>query len=189
MTAEKRWRTRARQAAAGFTLIELMIVVVIIGLLASIAIPAFGRAVRRTKTSEAVINLRRIYDGAVTSFQALDVERNGIAMNSQFPESAPPTPGLNACCEGEGEGRCVPNAQSFRTQSWNELGFAISDPHYYWYEFASEGEGVSAQFTARASGNLDCDEVFSTFERPGFVDMLSGRIRGGAGVFKNKPLE
>jgi len=166
-----------------------MIVVVIIGVLASIAIPSFSRAIRRTKTSEAVINLRRIYDGAVTSFQELEVERNGTTLSSQFPNTVGPTPGVNVCCEGPGGGKCEANAGAFRGQTWNEIGFAISDPHYYWYEFASDGEGVSAQFTARATGNLDCDETYSTFERGGYVDMLSGRIRGGAGVFKNRPLE
>ncbi len=189
MTPEKRWRAKAERHTAGFTLIELMIVVVIIGVLSAVAIPAFSRAVRRTKTSEAVLNLRRIYDGAVTSFQELDVERNGLAMNSQFPNSVGATPGLNSCCLANDAGRCPANAGSFRGKTWNELGFAIGDPHYYWYEFASNGEGVSASFTARASGNLDCDEIYSTFERPGYVDMLSGRIRGGAGVFKSQPLE
>ena len=42
---------------AGFTLVELMIIVAIIAILASVAIPAYVNYVNRTKQSEAVVAL------------------------------------------------------------------------------------------------------------------------------------
>lgn len=45
----------------GFTLIELMIVVVIIGILAALAIPRFMQSTTQTKQSEAKLVLKQIY--------------------------------------------------------------------------------------------------------------------------------
>jgi len=54
----------------GFTLVEIMIVVAIIGLLAAIAIPNFMKAREKAQTNSCIANLRQI-DGAKTLW-ALD---------------------------------------------------------------------------------------------------------------------
>ena len=52
---------------AGFTLVEIMIVVAIIALLAAIAVPGFLRARKRSQASK-ILNDLRLIDGAVDQY-------------------------------------------------------------------------------------------------------------------------
>jgi type IV pilus assembly protein PilA len=66
--------------AKGFTLIELMIVVAILGILAAIAIPALTKYMRRAKTSEAKVQIAKMFDSASAYFAEEHVGRGGVAL-------------------------------------------------------------------------------------------------------------
>ena len=69
---------KRHESRAGFTLIELMIVVAILGILAAIAIPAFNIYVRRARASEAGDQLRGIYTHLAAYYHPLRQEASGI---------------------------------------------------------------------------------------------------------------
>lgn len=172
----------------GFTLIELMIVVAIIGVLSTVAIPSFMKYIRRAKTTEAALSIRKIFDGAVSYYESEHATSSGAILPKQFPAAVTtPTPTLGTCCASPGQ-KCAPSATYWSGQTWQALNFSVDDPHYYSYSFPSSGTGVNAVFDATANGDLDCDSVYSTFSRRGSVDS-TGNVTGGSGLFSRNDIE
>ena len=172
----------------GFTLLELMIVVAIVGILASAAIPTFTRYLRKAKTAEAYEQIEKIANGArVYYMEGHHRKGAGSSLPSQFPASAALSPAV-PCCSGAID-KCAPTAADWADPSWQALHFAMGDPHYYRYEHESIGTGASAEFTIRAFGDLDCDTVYSTFERYGWVEIQGNDISLQGGTYREQPLE
>jgi type IV pilus assembly protein PilA len=171
----------------GFTLIELMIVVAIIGILAAVAIPAFMKYIRRSKTVEATMNVRKLFDSSVSYYEAEHATTAGAILAKQFPDPIGPSPAANSCCGNPGD-KCKPVTTNFDSKEWAALNFSVDDPFYYWYQYVSSGTDTSAKFSAYAYGNLDCDGIYSTFQRSGTV-LTDRSVSGGSGLFSNNDIE
>ncbi len=186
-----------KKVKRGFTLIELMIVVAILGILAAVAIPAFINYMRKAKTSEATLNVDRIFEGGVTYFEAEHVERGVDATILQhcFPSSAEWTP--NDTPSGEKYDAATAASLWAATTgagvTWKALDFAMGDNFYYAYQFQTDvADGATASsgnyFYAAAQGDLDGDGDPSLFERAAEVT-TEGTIQGSSGIYKKNPLE
>jgi type IV pilus assembly protein PilA len=129
----------------GFTLIELMIVVAIIGILAAIAIPAFVRFQLRSKVSEAKTNLASI---RTAELAYVSVAGTFIA--------AVPSPVADGALDGQ-KNLWVDNG-GFAALGWSPEGAT-----YFNYKVIAGPAGCPgpgspcASFTAEAGSDLDED--------------------------------
>ena len=159
------------QNRKGFTLIELMIVVAIIGILAAVAIPGFMTYIKNSKTSEAKTNLDAIKKGAVSYFEVEHYAKDGM---SAFTKTYPVPTTVEKIGKEAGAGtigeKFNPTDYDFKKEPWSMLNFSISSPFYYFYNYAATGvkdkegakDATQSRFEASASASLNdpCDSVF-----------------------------
>lgn len=155
-------RSMKKLAQRGFTLIELMIVVAIIGILAAVAIPMFMDSMKKAKKSEALVQLNKIGKSAKEKF----------ITDSTFPTSAAVLTPATKCASGL-NGKCPVVAADWQIAGWQEIDFQMDEPFFFQYSYTPAG---ATAFAANAVGDLDNDNTMITY-------IANGLATGGnAGV-------
>jgi type IV pilus assembly protein PilA len=170
----------------GFTLVELMIVVAIIGVLAALAIYGVRRYLSAAKTSEAKNSIGAIVRAAQIAYeeraasQVLVEGTNGSAVNQSLCTSAVAVPAFVPL--GVKYQPITAMGSDWQTGSqlagWLCLKFSIGEAIYYQYTY-SQGSGYVSVgmpgapdpgptgFEAAAQGDLNGDGNISTFALTG----------------------
>lgn len=147
-----------KQAKKGFTLIELMIVVAIIGILAAIAIPNFIKFQARAKTSEAKTNMKAVYTAQRAYFQEKDtysslVEKIGFTPERNNRYTYDLADGADRVTRTDGaREELVGTETGYEADTFK--GYDVIDPAP---AIAGVTPSSTGFFTATAVGNIDND--------------------------------
>ncbi len=123
-------------------------VVAVVGVLAAVAVPAFIDYMKKSKKSEAMIQLNRIGKELKVYY----------VTNAELPKGdAPLTPSV-ACCASP-DAKCAVDPKGWQDPMWQTLDFQIDEPGRFQYRYHSDG----ATAVVEAVGDLDCDTNMITY--------------------------
>jgi type IV pilus assembly protein PilA len=159
----------------GFTLVELMIVVAIVGILAALAIYGVRRYMSNAKSAEARNSLGQMGKDAITAYAKEGMSATVLTMGVSTGVS-------NRICDGAGVAAVPADKASIEGKkyqsspaewdTWSCLHFSMNDPQYYMYDYTSSSGDLGATgatFTCTANGDLDGDGTLSTFTMAGSI--------------------
>lgn len=172
------------RASSGFTIVELMAAVFIIGCLAAVAIPVYRWYAARSKTSEATQNLAMLYRGAATYYQMVKPGRGNTPERWHCKLSKSKTIPVRP--------HSYKQTGNFAgDDSFRDAGFLVTEPLWFSYAIQSTGSSCNSSggnrasvYSFRAFGDLDDDNKTSLIElSAGLVDQGGDSMLRKAAVF------